>query len=200
VSDLVRHATDIDSARLAAILVAAGLPLFIVAGIVTPSGLYQEPEGAVRLSIIDAQWSRFVAAQVLWSAWLLVPALGFALLSRHLHVPMAWLPTAATLVILAGAVAGSAFVALQTADPQRFWLDGEGTWVSTLGAWLVVGGIAVLGIVMIQAPGWTGIGLVLAACAMVASVALLASAPPFYVIGALSVVALAPAIVLWRTG
>jgi hypothetical protein len=194
---VVRHAMDTDGQRLAALLIAAGPVLLIVAGIVTPSGLYQEPDDAIRIAIIDSQWAMFVAAQVLWSLWLVVPTIGFVLLSRHLTSAIAWLPNVAALSVAAGAIAGVLFVALQTADPQRYWLDGEGAWASMVGAWLIIAAAILYGLAMINARGWAVAAYVLVGYGVVGAVAMLLSAPAFYITAGFSLAALAPAVALW---
>jgi hypothetical protein len=197
---LVRRAVDVDGQRLAALLIAAGPALLVIAGVVTPSGLYQEPDDAVRLGIIDDQRSRFAAAQALWALWLLIPGLGFVLLSRHLATLPAWLPTLAALGVVAGSIAGVVFVVLQTADPQRYWLEGDGAWASALGAWLILTAAAFYGLALLRTDGWAVAGVVLAVYAVLGTGAMLASAQAFVVTAGFSVASLAPAFVAWRTG
>jgi len=185
-----------DSDRLAAGLIASGLLIFVAAGLVTPQGLYQEPADTGRIRIIAENRTRFLAAQVLWASWLVVPAAGFVLLSRHLNPPATWLPTAGAAAIIAGAVAAAIFVVLQTVDPQRFWLAGEGAWVSRFGAWLITVAAALFGVAMIQSSGWAVAGTVLAVYALIAAGALVLSAPSFFVAAAFCLAALAPALLL----
>jgi hypothetical protein len=191
---------EFDHQRIAVGLLASGPVLLIAAGFATPAGLYQAPDDASRLGIIDGQPTRFLAAQLLWALWLVAPALGFVLLSRHLGSPVASLPTLGALAVVAGAAAGVLFVALQTLDPQRFWLGGEGTWAATAAAWLLVVASAMFAIGLLQAPVWAVAGVVLAGFALVGAGALLVSAPPFWVTAGWTLAALAPAIVLWRGG
>lgn len=187
-----------DDQRLAAGLIAGGILLFAVAGIATPQGLYQTPEHTTRLQIIDVERVRFLLAQVLWALGLALPAAGFVLVSRQLVVPLAWLPTAAALAIVVGALAGILFVVLQTVDPLRFWLDGGAAWVSLVSAWLMILAAALYGVAMLQTPGWGIAGYVLVAYAALGAGALLLGGPPFFVVAGLCLAALAPALVLWQ--
>jgi hypothetical protein len=187
-----------DGQRLAAGLIAGGILLFAVAGIATPQGLYQAPEHATRLQIIDDHRARFLIAQVLWALMLAVPAVGFVLASRQLAAPIPWLPTIAALAIVLGAAGGVLFVVLQTVDPLRFWLNGDAAWVSSASAWLIVLAAALHAVGMIQTPGWGIAGYILAAYSAVGAIALLLGGPPFFVVAGFYLVALAPAFVLWQ--
>jgi len=189
---------EMDEQRLAGGLIASGIVIAVVAGIATPQGLYQAPEHATRLQIIEGDRARFLIAQVLWGLMLSVPAAGFVMASRQIVVLLAWLPTVAALAILVGAAAGVLFVLLQTVDPLRFWLNGGGAWISAASAWLIVLAAALYGVGMVQAPGWGVAGYVLAAYALVGAVALLFGAPAFFVVAGFYLAALAPAFVLWQ--
>jgi hypothetical protein len=189
---------EMDGQRLAAGLIAGGVLLFAVAGVATPQGLYQAPEHATRLQIIDDERARFLLAQALWALMLAVPAAGLVAASRQIAAPHVWLPTVAAVAIVVGAAAGVLFVVLQTVDPLRFWLNGGGAWASAASAWLIVLAAALYGVAMFQAPGWGIAGYVLAVYAAVGGVALLLGGPPFYVVAGFYVAALAPAFVLWQ--
>jgi hypothetical protein len=189
---------EADVHRVAASLIAGGIVIAVVAGIATPQGLYQVPEHATRLEIIDGQHARFLVAQVLWALMLATPAAGFALVSARIQAPVAWLPTAAALLITAGAVGGIAFVVLQTVDPSRFWLDGQATSISVAAAWLTLLASALYGVAMLSTPGWGMAGYILAAYAALGAVVLLLGGPPFFVVVGFYLAALAPAIVLWQ--
>ena len=184
--------------RLAAGLIVGGILLFAAAGIATPQGLYQVPEHATRLQIIEDDRAHFLVAQLLWALMLAVPAAGFVMASRQIVAPLGWLPTVAALAIVVGAAAGVIFVVLQTVDPLRFWLNGGGAWASAASAWLIVLAGALYGVGMVQAPGWGIAGYILAAYAAVGAVALLLGGPPFFVVAGFYLAALAPAFVLWQ--
>ena len=184
--------------RLAAGLIVGGILLFAAAGIATPQGLYQVPEHATRLQIIEDDRAHFLVAQLLWALMLAVPAAGFVMASRQIVAPLGWLPTVAALAIVVGAAAGVIFVVLQTVDPLRFWLNGGGAWASAASAWLIVLAGALYGVGMVQAPGWGIAGYILAAYAAVGAVALLVGGPPFFVVAGFYLAALAPAFVLWQ--
>jgi hypothetical protein len=187
-----------DDPRLPAGLVAGGVLIFVAAGLETPQGLYQAPEHATRLQIIDNERARFLVAQLLWALMLAVPAAGFVLVSRQIDAPLAWLPSAGTLAIVGGAGAGILFVVLQTLDPLRFWLDGGAAWVSIASAWLIILAAALYGAGMLMAPGWGIAGYVLAAYGVVGAVALLLGGPPFFVVAGFYLTAMAPALVVWQ--
>jgi hypothetical protein len=187
-----------DDPRLAAGLIASGILIAVVAGIATPQGLYQAPEHATRLQIIDDGRARFLLAQVLWALMLAIPTAGFVLVARQISVPLTWLLTLAALAIVVGAGAGMLFVVLQTVDPLRFWLNGEAAWVSLVSAWLIVLAAALYGVGMVHATGWGIAGYVLAGYAGVGAVALLVGGPPFFVVAGFYVAALAPAFMLWQ--
>jgi hypothetical protein len=189
---------EMDGQRLAAGLIAGGILLFAVAGITTPQGLYQAPEHAARLQIIEDDRAHFLVAQLLWALMLAVPAAGFVLASRQIAAPTTWLPAVAALAVSIGAAAGVLFVVLQTVDPQRFWLDGRASWVSVVSASLIVVAAALYGIGMMQAPGWGIASYILAAYAAVGAIALLLGGPPFFVVAGFYLVALVPAFELWQ--
>jgi hypothetical protein len=190
--------TEMEDQRLAAALIAGGILLFAVGGLATPQGLYQAPEHATRLQIIDDQHARFLLAQVLWALMLIVPAAGLVLASRQIEAPTTWLPAVAAVAVCVGAAGGVLFVVLQTVDPQRFWLDGGAAWVSLASVWLIVLAAVLYGVGMLQAPGWGIAGYVLVAYAAVGAVALLLSGPPFFVVAGFYLAALVPAFVLWH--
>jgi len=187
-----------DIERLAAGLIAGGVVLAAIAGITTPAGLYQEPERAVRLGIIADQRARFLLAQGLWAAMLAVPAIGFVLLGTRLPSTPPWLPLAGGAAIVLGALAGVAFVALQTIDPERFWLAGGAIWLSSVAAWLIVGAAGLYGLAMALEPGWSIAGYIVGVYAVLGAGALVLGAPAFFVTAAFYLVALAPATVLLR--
>jgi hypothetical protein len=189
---------DADVHRLAAGLIAGGIVVALIAGVVTPQGLYQVPDPAARIQIISDQHPRFLVAQVLWALMLALPAAGFVLVSARMQAPVAWLPTAAALLIAAGAAGGIAFVVLQTVDPSRFWLDGQATGISVAAAWLTLLASALYGSAMLATPGWGMAGYLLAAYAALGAVALLLGGPPFFVVVGFYLAALAPAFVLWQ--
>jgi hypothetical protein len=184
--------------RLAAGLIAGGILLFAVAGFTTPQGLYQAPEHATRLQIIDDERARFLLAQVLWALMLAVPAAGFVVASSQIAAPTSWLLPVAGLAIVVGSAGGVLFVLLQTVDPQRFWLDGGAAWVSLTSASLIIVAAALYGVGMLQAPGWGIAGYVLLVYAAVGAVGLLLGGPPFFVVAGFYLAALAPAFVLWQ--
>jgi len=188
----------VDDARLAASLIAVAPILFVAAGFVTPQGLYQEPDHAARLLIIENERGRFLIAQALWVAWLGVPLVGWILLSRQLVTTVSWPPTVAVLALGLGTVLGIGFVVLQTADPLRFWLNGEATWVSSAAAWLVVVASALFGVALLSAGAPPIPGYVLAAYALIGAVALVMSAPAFFVVAGFSLAAVVPAVALWQ--
>jgi hypothetical protein len=187
-----------DDQRLAAGLIASGILIAVVAGIATPQGLYQAPEHAARLQIIDDERARFLLAQLLWTLMLAIPAAGFVLVARQITVPLTWVPTLAALAIVVGTMGGILFIVLQTVDPLRFWLNGGAAWVSLGSAWLIVLASAQFGVGMVLAPEWGIAGYVLAVYAVVGAVALLVGGPPFFVVAGFYVAALAPAFVLWQ--
>ena len=184
--------------RIAAGLIAGGVLLAAIAGISTPAGLYQEPDFAQRLRIIADQGGRFVLAQALWAAMLAVPAVGFLLLGSRLSAAPPWLTLAAAAAIVAGALAGIAFVALQTIDPERFWLAGGAVWLAVVAAWLTVAAAGLYGVALLAEPGWSVAGYILVAFAALGAGALLMGAPAFFVTAAFYLAALAPATVLLR--
>jgi hypothetical protein len=191
---------ETDGQRLAAGLIAGGIVIAVVAGAATPQGLYQAPEHATRLRIIEDERARFLLAQVLWALMLAVPAAGFVLVSRQMTTPVAWLPTVAALAIVVGAGAGILFIVLQSVDPLRFWLNGGAAWVSLVSAWLIVLAAALYGLGMLPTPGWGVAGYVLVAYAVVGAIALLLGGPPFFVVVGCYLAALAPAFALWQGG
>lgn len=184
--------------RFAAVLISGGLLILVAAGIATPQGLYQAPEHATRLRIIDDEWARFLLAQVLWALMLAIPAAGFVLLARQITVPLTWLPTLAALAIVGGAGGGILFIVLQTVDPLRFWLNGGAAVVSLASGWLIILTAALYGLGMLQAPGWGIAGYVLTGYAVVGAVALLLGGPPFFVVVGFNLAALVPAVALWQ--
>ncbi len=189
-----------DISRVAAVLIVAGFVLFAAASVLVPSGLYREPDHAARLSMIDAQFGRFLAAQVLFALGMAAPAAGFALLSLRVSGP-AWTSPLAAVAIVIGALAGIAFVSLQTVDPQRFWLDGQALWLSAVAVGLTLPAVALYGVLLLQsnAPAW--MGYLLVGYAVVGGVALVAlKAPAFFVLFGFYLVAIGPAVVLWRSG
>lgn len=185
-----------DGQRLVASLIASGALLLLTAGIVTPTGLYQEPDDVARLRIIAEHRVRFLLAQGLWALMLAAPAVGFGLLAPRLDAPPSWLVASGVVAITLGAAAGVTFVVLQTFDPARFWLGGEAVWLSLAGAWLIVGASAAFGPAMIL-QGTTVAGFMLVAYAVIGAAALVVAAPAFLVVAGFMLVAVAPAVSLW---
>jgi len=188
-----------DSPRLVAVLLAGGLVIAVVAGLATPHRLYQEPDHAIRLQIIEDAGGRFLLAQVLWALMLVAPAIGFVGLSRQLGASAGWLASTAAIAIGIGAGAGVLFVVWQTVDPLGFWLNGGGSWASALSAWLTIAAAILYGVAMLQVAGpWAVAGFAVLGYAVIGAGALLLSAPAFFVVVGLYAVALVPARVVLK--
>lgn len=152
-----------NQADLSGLLLILGFVLIIVASVIGPPRLYQEPDPQVRLDIINEHGGRWTASNVLFALAPLVTIVGLALLSYFVRdevVPLVnW---AALLSYGLGTVIYIIFLYQRQVDPAQLFEDYTFSPRTIALISLSLLGLLLYGIVFIQAgfPGWLGYGTV----------------------------------------
>jgi hypothetical protein len=144
--------------QIAGVLILIGAALFVIAMLISPP-LYQEPDIDKREQIVKARRGRWNVSQIFFGLGVLVPAIGFLLLTIHLHRSQShWSIYPGMAALLTGAVAGTAFVYLQTLDPGRYWRHSGPVALIVVYVVLTLGALIFYGIAFGQAdlPNWLG--------------------------------------------
>jgi len=144
--------------RLSGIVIIAGFALWLGAMFSSPH-LYDTEDLDVRMQTIEAQQSRWIASQVLFGLGILVPALGFAILSAQQKTALFYVGAG---LFALGSVFGALIVYNQTLDPLAFWQNTNR--LSDLARYFapVEIGLILIGVGWLQSslPGWAGYMLV----------------------------------------
>ena len=144
--------------RLSGILLIAGFVVLMVSGLFGPRGIYQEPDLQRRVQIIEENKTGWNIAQSLIGLFLLLTAIGFAVLALHLRtVANAWIPGLGAAAFVVGIIPGAIFLYRQTTDPLIAY-GGAYSGMETLYYWLALAGLLLFGIAFLQAglPAWLG--------------------------------------------
>lgn len=187
---------------LAGVLLILGFVFVLVASIVGPPRLYQEPESEVRLEIIANYPTRWAASNLFFALGALVTAGGLALIALQLRGSVSpWLLGLGAAAYLLGAIVWAIFMFQRTVNPASLFTSYAFSPLTVALVWLSVTGLLLYGILFLQAgyPGWLGVGTI-AGMALIGGAALLfpaqffASFPPqvFYVFTFVA------GIVIWR--
>lgn len=147
------------SEQTAGIIIIAGVALWIAAMLGAPPGVYNMEDIAARMTILDAYPTRWIISQVLFALGALVPTIGLGLLVLALRGdPGGWLPLAGAAVFALGGLIGAVVVVQQTLDPVGFWEGTAAALTGTTYIWLVLAGLAAIGVYLVQAsfPNWLG--------------------------------------------
>lgn len=157
--------------RIAGLVIMVGVVLYIVAMFVSPR-LYQEPDINQRVSIIEANRTRWNVSQLLFGLGIGLPAVGFLLLTLHLHdIQRQWAIYAGAAAFILGALSGVIFVFRQTSDPVQYWASTQPSALIVGAVVLTLAGLLLYGVVFIQGgfPKWLGYVAVAAAVVLLAA-------------------------------
>lgn len=157
--------------RIAGIVIIVGVVLYIIAGCVSPR-LYQEPDISQRVSIIEASRTRWNLSQLFFGLGIGLPAVGFLLLTLHLHgIQRQWLIYAGAAAFVLGALSGVIFVYRQTSDPVQYWASIQPSALIIGAVVLTLAGLLLYGVVFLQGdfPNWLGYVAVGAAVVLLAA-------------------------------
>jgi hypothetical protein len=157
--------------RIAGIVIIVGVVLYITAGFMSPR-LYQEPDISQRVSIIEANRARWDVSQILFGLGIGLPAVGFLLLTLHLHgIQRQALTYAGAAAFILGALAGVIFVYRQTFDPVQYWESTQPSLLIGGAVVLTLAGLLLYGVVFLHGgfPNWLGYVAVGAAVVLLAA-------------------------------
>ena len=144
--------------RLSAILFIVVFVTVTLGVLVNAPGLYATQDINARLQIIEANKTRWLANQALTFLYILLTLIGFAVLASILRkTGSVWIPSLATVFILAGSLSGGCFVYLQTIDPRGGY-SGAYPLAEHLAYWFWLAGLLLFGITFLQTnlPAWLG--------------------------------------------
>ena len=149
-----------NSQRLSAYLLIAGVAFMLVSFALGLRGIYQTHDLNERVEIIKASKTRWVISQALIAVSALFTASGFFVLNISLYRisdSYPWPYTLGAGAMIIGAISGVIFVYLQTADPLSSY-QGAYRGYEFVYYWLAVGGLLLFGIAFLQAglPTWLG--------------------------------------------
>jgi peptidoglycan/LPS O-acetylase OafA/YrhL len=144
--------------KTAGIAIILGVVVYVLAMFVSPR-LYQEPDIGGRVNIIEENRSRWNISQVMFALGMGVTALGFLLLTLHLHgVHRQWTIYGGAASFIVGALLGVIFVYRQTFDPVQYWESARPSALIVGAVVLTLAGLLLYGIVFLQNdfPNWSG--------------------------------------------
>jgi hypothetical protein len=187
-----------DTQRLSAILLIAAFAVLMVAFLLGPKGIYQTPDLQRRVQIIEESKTRWNIAQSLIGLWLLLTAVGFAVLASRLRtMGNAWIPTLGAAAFVVGLIPAAIFLYRQTTDPLSSY-EGAYSGMETLYYWLSLAGLLLFGVAFLQAglPAW--LGYVTVGATLLYGIFYLVSGTGFLIPGLVSILSLVIAIFLLR--
>lgn len=146
-----------DLIRTSAILMIIGFSLIIIGAVIGPPGVYQKPELADRLKIIDKHQGRWKATNIISALGILFTSTGFLVISISI-----WKSQNQTLLFLgaAGAVISGLAISIESylraIDPATRLSSNSAMFAIGLGAFIVA--IFLFGFIFLQAgyPAWLG--------------------------------------------
>jgi hypothetical protein len=144
--------------RLSAILFIIVFVTVILGVLVNAPGLYVTQDINARLQIIESNKTRWLTNQALTFIYILLTAIGFAILSSILRrTGNGWVPILAAIFIMVGSLSGTYFVYLQTIDPRGGY-SGAYPLAEHLAYWFWLAGFFLFGIAFLQTnlPLWLG--------------------------------------------
>lgn len=147
-----------NSQRLSAYLLIAGVAFMLVSFALGLRGIYQTHDLDERVEIIKASKPRWVISQALIAISALLTAGGFFVLNIWLYGRSdPWPYTLGAGAMIIGTISGVIFVYRQTADPLSSY-QGAYRAFEFVYYWLAVGGLLLFGIAFLQAglPTWLG--------------------------------------------
>jgi hypothetical protein len=147
-----------DTELLSAILLLAGAGALVVAFVVGPKGIYEEPDLPKRVEIIEEAKSGWNISQSLLSLSVVLTAAGFVALAYFLNdLQNAWIPGLGAIAFVVGAITADIFIYRQTVDPLASY-EGAYTNMEMLYYWLALAGLLLFGIAFLQSelPEWLG--------------------------------------------
>jgi hypothetical protein len=171
---------------LAGVLLILGFVFVLVASIVGPPRLYQEPNSEVRLEIIANFPTRWTVSNLFFALGALVTAAGLTLFALQLRESVSpWLIWLAVAAYILGAIVWVIFMFQRTVNPASLFTSYAFSPLTVALVGLSVTGLLLYGILFLQAgyPGWLGVGTI-AGMALIGGAALLfpaqffASFPP----------------------
>ncbi|HEX6306408.1 MAG TPA: hypothetical protein VFZ76_19565 [Anaerolineales bacterium] len=161
--------------QLAGFLLIAGFVSILIASMVGPPRLYQEPESETRLQIIANHPTRWAAANLFFALGGLVTAGGLTFFSLGLRGSVnMWLVGLSAVAYILGAIIWAAFMYQRTVNPASLFTSYAFSPLTVALLGLIVIGLLLYGVVFLQAgyPGWLGIGMI-AGMALIGGAALL---------------------------
>jgi hypothetical protein len=187
--------------KISGILITSGFTLFVVGALLSPPGLYQESDIAVRVAVVNANQSSWIASQVVSGVSMVVFAVGFLYLSLHLKGKHPrWMLKVAASAMLVGAVSGVIYLFQYTPDPASVWNSVRAI-PSIIAAMLfTVLGSLLYGLVFLRGdtPSWLGYLMLGAAAVSTGIFVAGGGAVAFFAIAIVYIAALIAGIVLLR--
>jgi hypothetical protein len=147
-----------DTQRLSAYLLIAGVAVMLVSFVIGLRGIYQTQDLDARAQMIEKQKTRWNVSQSLIAISVLLTAGGFFVLNMWLYrMADPWPHTLGAGAMIIGAISGVIFVYRQTVDPLSTYQGAYGAFESVY-YWLAVGGLLFFGVAFLQAglPTWLG--------------------------------------------
>ncbi len=188
--------------QTAGIVLVIGFLIYILAMLLAPPRLYQEPAIEGRLRLIAAHPSRWYWSQLSFALGILIPVGGLVLFSLQLDGSAnRWLSNLAAGAVLIGALAGVLFVYRQTLDPAPFWNSSQPIRPILIYLLLTLSGLALYGLLFLQdgLPAWLAILTSGAAIALLAAYLLSRGSGAFFVSVLAYVICLVAGVVMWRS-
>ena len=187
-----------DTQSLAAVLLIAGFVVLMVGFPFGLRGIYQTSDPAERIQIIEENKTRWYISQLSVGLFILLTAVGFAVLASHLRtVANAWIPALGAAAFVVGAISGALFLYRQTTDSLSAY-GGSYSSLEMLSYWLWLAGLLLFGVAFLQAgmPAW--LGYVTGGAALVYGISFLFTGSGWLTPGFVAVLGLVIAIVLLR--
>lgn len=146
--------------QVAGIAISTGSILYFLAMPVAPQ-VYQKEDIGQRTAILAANETRWLVSQGLFALGMLLPAVGFLLLTMQSRATLpGWLIYLGAAAFFIGAINGAYLIYRQTLDPAAFWEETLPipNIIGYLYIILTLLALIIYGIVFIQGsyPGWIG--------------------------------------------
>jgi hypothetical protein len=166
--------------------------------VLSPPGIYGEPDIGARLETIAAHQTRWFASQAVSGLALALAPVGYVLLALHFRQGGGGtLGAFAAGCILVGSLIGEVYLYRFAVDPGTYWERSSALLQAAV--WLTIAGSFLFGLIFLQGglPAWIGY-ITLLASASSAIVYLFANVPSFFLVSLLYLVAMLIGIVVLR--
>lgn len=108
--------------KMAGKLIVLGFALFVIGAILSPRGIYEQPDIDTRVEIVNANQLRWVSSQALSGLAMVIIAAAFLLFTQHLKsAHPAWMLNLGAGGMILGALFGIVYLLQFTPDPGSVW-------------------------------------------------------------------------------